>query len=543
MQRTAAVAHGMGVFAQDEGLVRIGLDQGRHILGVGVHAAGEIRGIRIALVIGHAFIMDGTGGIEPAHLPGHFPDHLASEALITAGPENDRGVVLIPLLHAVGAIQHRRQPHGIVAGNRACLVVAAGLPCGVGFHVGFVDHIDAVAVAQLVPQAVVGIMAGADGIDIVALVLLDILQHVLLGDAAASLSTELVPVGATDAQAAAIEHQHTFHDLDLAQAHLRLGYFDDLVVTGQNEPQGIQIRVLCAPQLGFFYRQGDGERLCASLHGLRFGHGHTRRIQQLGGELGFGALILGHLHLSIYHRLGEMLAELGADIHILHMSPGQCGEGHIPDDAAETPEVLILQPCTGSKTDHLHHQQVFALTQGIGDIEPGGGEAILAIADELAVHPAVQHGLHTMEGEHHPLASPVLRQNKGAGIAAGGVLGGKLRRGKPLVAIPRILYIHILRRAVALQLNMPGHLDLTPAGTVKIRQPEVIGAIGRVFGVEKLPVAIQAHMQAGLVCAGFFQRAVAVVIGHRRQTVDSKGFRIVDVGWVVGSHRGILLVS
>ena len=53
-------------------------------------------------------------------------------ALITAGPENDRGVVLIPLLHGIGAIQHRREPHGIVAGNGTALVTACRLPCAVG---------------------------------------------------------------------------------------------------------------------------------------------------------------------------------------------------------------------------------------------------------------------------------------------------------------------------------------------------------------------------------------------------------------------------
>ena len=77
-------------------------------------------------------------------------------------------MVLVPLEHGPGPVHHtrpplRQAPRHIPAGvNPARL-----LPGAVALQIGLVHHIDAVFVAQMIPSCLVGIVAGADRIDVV----------------------------------------------------------------------------------------------------------------------------------------------------------------------------------------------------------------------------------------------------------------------------------------------------------------------------------------------------------------------------------------
>ena len=114
-------------------------------------------------------------------------------------------MVFVPLQHVSGPVQHAVPPLGQAAGN-----IPAGfyhtqlLPAAVAFQIGLVHHVDAVFIAQVVPAALVGVMAGAYRINVVAPEGLDGGSHVGFGDSTAPLGVPFVPVDAVEHDALAV---------------------------------------------------------------------------------------------------------------------------------------------------------------------------------------------------------------------------------------------------------------------------------------------------------------------------------------------------
>ncbi|MNL66294.1 hypothetical protein D3C87_1907350 [compost metagenome] len=75
----------------------------------------------------------------------------AVAGLVAQRPDDDAGMVAIALYHARNTLAHSRQPERIV-----------GKPVhrlhAVGFNIGFVDHVQPIAVAQSVPKRVVWVV-------------------------------------------------------------------------------------------------------------------------------------------------------------------------------------------------------------------------------------------------------------------------------------------------------------------------------------------------------------------------------------------------
>ena len=72
------------------------------------------------------------------------------------------------------------------------------------FQVGLVDHVDAVLVTQVIPQTLVGIVAGAHGIDVVFLEHSHGGVHVVRINGAALFGVPLVAVDAVEHDALAV---------------------------------------------------------------------------------------------------------------------------------------------------------------------------------------------------------------------------------------------------------------------------------------------------------------------------------------------------
>lgn len=89
---------------------------------------------------------------------------------IAQRPDDNARMVAIALHHARHALAHGRQPCGIVA-------QAIHWHHAVGFDIGFVDHVQAVAIAQGVPQRMVRVMGAAHGIKVVLLHQQNVLHH------------------------------------------------------------------------------------------------------------------------------------------------------------------------------------------------------------------------------------------------------------------------------------------------------------------------------------------------------------------------------
>ena len=90
----------------------------------------------------------------------------------------------------------------------------------VALLVGFSGHVDTVFVAQVVPNGIIGIVAGAYGIDVQALHNLDILNHALTRNNIATVGIEFVAVGTLDEHGLAVHQQLGILNLHAAEAHL-----------------------------------------------------------------------------------------------------------------------------------------------------------------------------------------------------------------------------------------------------------------------------------------------------------------------------------
>mmetsp|Transcript_48926 Transcript_48926/g.79598 ORF Transcript_48926/g.79598 Transcript_48926/m.79598 type:complete len:319 (-) Transcript_48926:1448-2404(-) len=216
-----AVAHGMCVLAQDQGppftRFRYGLLDLLHPV---IHRAQDIRkhGVchRIPFIVQYARVVQLPD--EPRHGCMIGP----TAGLVPERPEDDTGVVLVPGHHAAGPLTVSVAPELIVREHGHG--VAA-----VRLDVGLIHDVEPVFVAQFVPQRIVRIMGGSDGVEIVLLQKQDVLNHVLLGDDVAMFRMVLVSVGAPDSEGDPIHMHQVILHLHLADADLAALNVPDLV--------------------------------------------------------------------------------------------------------------------------------------------------------------------------------------------------------------------------------------------------------------------------------------------------------------------------
>lgn len=162
------IPHGMGVFAHEEGAGGLLLPPVFHPVHGRIHGGIHIHGlvaVREFAVMEGARIVIGPDGFRGRHEVG------AVAGLVAQGPEDDGGMVLGAVNHAHVALHVRLLPGGF-SGN-----VHAAVADSVGLAVGFIHHVQAVAVAQVVEIGVVGIVGTAHGVDVVRLDDLYVLLH------------------------------------------------------------------------------------------------------------------------------------------------------------------------------------------------------------------------------------------------------------------------------------------------------------------------------------------------------------------------------
>ena len=168
----AGVAHGMGVLAADQGLLGVRREEGFDLGGGSIHPALEVAGVRIAGIPGDALIVYRAMGIEAVEEAAHLSDDASAVGFVAAGPENDAGVVLVALVHGAHAVKEQGCKLLVVLRHDefgARLAAQKRIPAAVGLHVVLVHDVDPVTVAELVQSALIGIVRGADGVDVVAL--------------------------------------------------------------------------------------------------------------------------------------------------------------------------------------------------------------------------------------------------------------------------------------------------------------------------------------------------------------------------------------
>ena len=347
-------------------------------------------------------------------------------------------------------------PGGIVAEGPVQLVAHA-----VGFDVCLVIDIETEAVAELVELPRLGIVAGADGVDVRPLHEFQVLQDVLLGLVVAGVGVVLVHVHALELDRLPIDEEGLHvafpvldgRDLDAAEAHMEAGVFPvDL------QEEGIQFRGFSRP---FPYvRNGVGGRghLAGEIVdgvGDRFPVLVDEFIEDLGA--GFRP------HFQLENPLGQRGIQGGDDAEVETDGRLLAGQVHVPLDAADAPEILALQPGGGRIAVYLEGQLVVALLQGLRDVVPGEALRILGIADFLPVHIDVRAGFDAGEVQEDRPALPSVRHREGPVVEGGGEYFRQ--RGRL-----RILRAEIVRDvgvdgdAISLYFPVPRHLDPVPVG-------------------------------------------------------------------------------
>lgn len=163
----------MGIFALNQRLGRIRRAVALAPPVVAVHRADDVGevGRGLEAVVHRTLVVHRTRrvvGLEPLVAALEVGAHAR---LVAHRPDDDRGVVLVAARHALVALQVHP---GILrlAGQRLLAVAHA-----VRLDVRLVEHVDAVAVAEVVPDGVVGIVARTHGVDVELLHDADILHH------------------------------------------------------------------------------------------------------------------------------------------------------------------------------------------------------------------------------------------------------------------------------------------------------------------------------------------------------------------------------
>ena len=215
-----------------------------------VHTAFDVRHILEFAHVHGTLVMYRTIRINRVRVAIHRTEHLARARLVAKRPDQHARMVVIAAHHAVDAVHARALPFGAAAGDavfRTLDIVCH--PRAVRLHIRLVDQIQTVLVAQVVPILLVGVVGGADGVDVVALAEDHVGKHVLAGDRTPALRVEFVAVRALEHDALAIERHNAVFDAECAEADLlRHGFDDGAVMSDDAYGQRVQRRRFRAPR-------------------------------------------------------------------------------------------------------------------------------------------------------------------------------------------------------------------------------------------------------------------------------------------------------
>ncbi|GJC92965.1 hypothetical protein ColKHC_01791 [Colletotrichum higginsianum] len=351
VEAAGAVAHGVAVLAEDDGLVEaavlfdaLGLDQVAQTADGGVHVRVHVRrlGLDVALVV------DGAARVEVAGVLVHGLVVVAVKGLVAERPHDDARVVLVPLHQLHHAVEVGLAPlgalAGVLAGQReghglALLVVGRlvdvlrtrdGVVEAVALEVGLVHDPQAELVGELKEARVGRIVRAPQRVDVVVLHDEQVALGVLEGHGAAELGVVLVSVDAPDADGHAVDRDEAVLELHLAEADVLVDR-----VRAERDVDAVEVGGLGRPLVGV--RDGDAEVdlavVGADLDLLAGDDGAAVLAELAEGELD-GAL-LGGLDVDGREESGVLVlvVQVGAEEPVLNSGGrGDGEEGDVTED-------------------------------------------------------------------------------------------------------------------------------------------------------------------------------------------------------------------
>jgi len=264
----AGISHRVRILAANKGLVPVLLQKGFDRLRGRVHLALHIAGRGPGPVVENALVVDQAVPIELPEPVRHIPDDRPAVRLVSHGPDQNGGMVFIPLVTGVHAVQQKLPPAQVVGGY----CPGRGLPeldrrpAGVRLHIVFRDHIQAEFVTEPVQGGGIRIMAGPHRVDVVLFHQDQVLPRDFVRYDPPAVTEKLMSVHPPEDDAFSVDaHQPVLH-FEPAETD---ALADDLqkdrllpgspvcravsLLTDQPQRQGIELRILRAPEPRFFH--------------------------------------------------------------------------------------------------------------------------------------------------------------------------------------------------------------------------------------------------------------------------------------------------
>ena len=251
LESTLRVAHCMSIFALDERLVELSLVASLPILSrlvLAVVLAARIAVVHRAEDVGElaecsllilararrVFVLDPLVCLLKV---------LAHTCLIAERPDDNRRMVEVSLHIALVTFHVSKGKDRVLGKSLLAISHSVTLKVGLGCD------IKTILVAEVIPIAVVRIMACAHCIDVHLLHLKHVLKHAFARNDITAIRVEFMSVGTLDQNWLAIDKELCILDLDVAESHIDRNHLNHLATCLESSSELIEIRSLGCPCL------------------------------------------------------------------------------------------------------------------------------------------------------------------------------------------------------------------------------------------------------------------------------------------------------
>ena len=460
---SGTVAHGMAVFHQKEGLVRIMLQILCYLGKSRIHTPEQInvRNIKfpVPAQVERAFVMG-----QPCRIRFFGPAEglLKSDpiaALIPHGPDQDTGTVAVPYDHGPDPVKGGFCEIRIVGDPdmgqthpfRVIILPEVKRGSSMAFIVGFINDIEPHTVTELIEPGHIRIMAGPDRVEIVALDHAQIQERLVHTADRSGDRVRLVAVHAPECNGGPVQGQYTVFHFYLPEAHLLGNDF----LSGVHD-QCVKQGFLRVPEYGLLH--GNPQDCLLIFPEGKFPPGNNVFSAGICQGQADRDRLSGEVEPYLQIRGLKIFGQICFDNIIPDPFHGPLQDIDIPEDAGKTELVLIFQIGSVAPFEDQDRQKVISFPQKTGHVKFRRMMGNLAVSHVSTVQPYIEAGIHPLKVQEGAGRIRVLMPCKVMQVGAAGILLGDVGRIKG----KRITDVGILRSVISPQLPAERHLLLFP---------------------------------------------------------------------------------
>ena len=230
-------------------------------------------------------------------------------------------MVLVPFVHIHGTVEVGIHEERIVSQRAAYTQVVTH---AVAFDIGFVDDVDTIFVTEFVETFLLGIVTGADGIDIVSLPKLEIFLHQFFGDIVTGILVVFVIVHAFHEDRLSVYQQLLVLDFHCTETYFAACRFNHISVRAlQADDEGIEVGRFGCPLQRFLDGFLSELHFCLVTADLGRGLGYLLvvLVQQAVANEKWGILsaFIGKLHLYLEDTVPVVLIQRRLHLEVCEM--------------------------------------------------------------------------------------------------------------------------------------------------------------------------------------------------------------------------------